>query len=741
MLRTLCRSLLPLLVVSFSFTATGCDEEVIEEDMTIQPKPDLASKKDLSMGGADKGMVEEDMAEEEADMAPGEDGGGGACMADGDCMDPAKPRCDKNGVCQACLADMDNCPDGEYCDEANGFVCAKGCKDDKACNGGGGADAGTDDGGVDGGMMGGALACCDHKCIDVAMDNANCGKCGGACNMGDSCCAAACIDSQADIKNCGGCGMACAFANGSGTCGKGMCAFDKCTMGFDDCDKDLKNGCEADVAGDAKNCGACGTACDPVPNGMAACMGGKCAAGTCNMGFGDCDKDAKNGCEEDLAVSAGNCGACGTSCMAVANGMPACMGGMCTAGTCNKGFADCDMDDKTGCETDVTTVKDCGACGTVCAAVANGSAACTAGKCASACNVGFDDCDLDAKNGCEIDTGSDGKNCGACGTVCGAVANGSSTCTKGACVATCSAGYADCDKDPKNGCEINTNTDLNNCGACAAKCGAVANGVSGCAAGKCAVASCNGNFADCDKDAATGCEANTDTDVKNCGACGNACAGTCGTAVSETMAVLPTGWNFNGNASYDAAAKTGVLTPVLTNQAGTILYKRPIKTDSFDVSYDFLIGGGTGGDGIGFIIQKNNAVAVGTGGGGLGISGFTGFGVELDTYDNGVCGDASSNHVAIDNLTPCGGGPPTPLYVNNNLPFQLRNSGWHTCTIKNDAGVFTVTLDGTTVVSLQKVDGYAPGTFYYGFGGATGGSTDRQEIRNVKITFPSPRCL
>ena len=36
-----------------------------------------------------------------------------------------------------------------------------------------------------------------------------------------------------------------------------------------------------------------------------------------------------------------------------------------------------------------------------------------------------------------------------------------------------------------------------------------------------------------------------------------------------------------------------------------------------------------------------------------------GYGVELDTYNNAVCGDTTANHIAVDDLTPCSGALPT----------------------------------------------------------------------------------
>src|SRR5205823_13780768 len=91
-------------------------------------------------------------------------------------------------------------------------------------------------------------------------------------------------------------------------------------------------------------------------------------------------------------------------------------------------------------------------------------------------------------------------------------------CKAGKCaVATCKAGWADCDKQFMNGCEINVNGDPANCNACGNACGAVPNGMPGCNQGQCGVGACNVGYSDCNGMAADGCECNT--------ASGFACAG------------------------------------------------------------------------------------------------------------------------------------------------------------------------------------------------------------------------
>jgi len=102
---------------------------------------------------------------------------------------------------------------------------------------------------------------------------------------------------------------------------------------------------------------------------------------------------------------------------------------------------------------DLTTVQNCGACGNTCAASPGSAVACVDGQCqATACNAGFDNCDGNAANGCETVLNTLA-NCGACGVTCQRP-NAIESCASGSCqLVSCSAGFADCDGNAANGCE------------------------------------------------------------------------------------------------------------------------------------------------------------------------------------------------------------------------------------------------------------------------------------------------
>lgn len=380
-----------------------------------------------------------------------------------------------------------------------------------------------------------AHGCADPSCAACALPNAinDCtadGKCGiQSCNPGYSDCdgdaADGCeVDTNQDPHNCGTCGHDC-FAGGGTTnwvCDQGKCAVSKCPLGKGDCNNNPADGCEDNLTSDPKNCSFCGHDCsNTVLHATAVCNNSKCDYSTCDPGWADCDGDRSNGCEQDITTDPTNCGKCGNTC-ASTNGAAGCVSGKCTI-SCKPGLADCDPA-KPGCDTDITTTANCGACGNVCSNN-NAKAACTNGKCVLTCNGTWKDCNHDASDGCEVDTSSNADNCGACGTVCN-LANATQKCDKGSCViGACNSGYKDCNGKVSDGCEVNLNTDVNHCGDCPVDCTtAVQNATPVCSSGSCSYSgNCNGGFGDCDGKKSNGCEASL-TQLPNCGTCGNDCS-------------------------------------------------------------------------------------------------------------------------------------------------------------------------------------------------------------------------
>jgi hypothetical protein len=274
----------------------------------------------------------------------------------------------------------------------------------------------------------------------------------------------------ADAGNCGGCGHACAFPNGQGACSGGTCQLAACGSGFASCNGDAGDGCEADLSSDPAHCGGCGVSCLRA-NATGLCLAGFCRV-ACLLDFGDCNVDLADGCEVDLRRSAGHCGACDRPCV-LDHATPACSAGTCAVAACVVGFGNCDGQAANGCERDLATDPDhCGACGRPCSRP-NASSTCTAGLCGlGACHPGFDDCDADPVNGCESPVSSDPANCGACGLGCDAT-NGTAACLDSQCsMSACNPGWGDCAGSAVPGCETDTTGDPQHCGACGVVCGA-----------------------------------------------------------------------------------------------------------------------------------------------------------------------------------------------------------------------------------------------------------------------------
>ena len=341
---------------------------------------------------------------------------------------------------------------------------------------------------------------------------------------------------KGDPKNCNTCGNICTNANPNinMVCVNSTCVIDICPAGQADCDGDGQT-CEINTQTDINNCGSCGHACS-YPNGIAACVSGVCQMTGCVAPFGDCDKNPANGCEVNLNTSPGHCGSCNAACKSTNGQNPSCDSGLCTL-TCDNGWDNCNgpqpgNDPKNdGCEVNIgANPQQCGACNKPCSTANGTNPTCASGKCSLTCNGGYADCDGPASgaqsNGCEISIATDPAHCGACLTVCNNN-NGTPGCAGGNCTISCNPGYTDCNTSPSDGCEINTGGDVANCGACGKVCSTL-HGSASCNSGTCAI-SCAQGWGNCDGNADTGCEVDTTNALAHCGACNAACSSNHGT--------------------------------------------------------------------------------------------------------------------------------------------------------------------------------------------------------------------
>lgn len=313
-----------------------------------------------------------------------------------------------------------------------------------------------------------------------------------------------------DPFNCGECGNQCpgtARGNGEFQCVGGQCilgCFPK--RGYLDCDGIPDNGCEtASTTND--NCGGCGIQClDPAKPCIELVQGPTCG---CPGNKIPCPDPAtgKLTCV-DAEADDDNCGTCGNACDPAGDGTPpaantrwGCLGGKCDQPKCEPTFLDCDKDRFNGCETNAFSTDNCGACGNACPSgleckgdrLMMPMCACPGEQvyCSMAW-IDLGDTRIDLAGTC-TSLDSDPEHCGGCNHSCpspgGApAAFGVSTCIAGMCAAECKVGRADCNGNPADYCEVNTDSDPRNCGGCGVTCDGIAG--QACVRGQCVVEPC-----------------------------------------------------------------------------------------------------------------------------------------------------------------------------------------------------------------------------------------------------------
>jgi hypothetical protein len=427
----------------------------------------------------------------------------------------------------------------------------------------------------------------DNNC-DGLTDNTPSGSgqsCTANCPAPAACIAAnnCTLTKSAETNGCYG---ACA-ADGRTDCqaGSSVCTHpgksaETCNGLDDDCDGLIDNG--FDLLTDVSNCGSCGYACALPGASTQTCVAGACQSTACTAGFKDLNGNGADGCEYKcpiFPIVGETCNGKDDDCNGLTDDSPSDAGKPCT-GSCPAPDACVTAGN---CAPFVIAPQTAGCYG---ACSAGGVGVCTAGALAcrydtkqknEICNNVDDNCDGVIDEG--FDKTTDPGNCGGCGTICAATNATARACTAGVCgaITVCAAGYRDNNGNPADGCEYkcpvfppvsevcngkdddcNGGTDDNVVGigqACTNNCPAPDACV---AASSCTVAvssNTNGCFGVCATDGRTTCPSggvvvcahnsagteacnglddncdgridegfNKQTDVNNCGACGNKCS-------------------------------------------------------------------------------------------------------------------------------------------------------------------------------------------------------------------------
>jgi len=317
--------------------------------------------------------------------------------------------------------------------------------------------------------------CCNHRCVDVGADPANCGSCGSACAPGQTCWLNAC--EQVDCSETGGQLTPCLGDAGEGLCCSGQCIVGTTTCMPTSCGPNdtnlyctLPGGAEgvccdgkcSDLNVEPDNCAFCGLACS---------IGSTCSGGFCSGPLNDtCGNPGGPQCAPGLSCVA-NYRCAPNSCEGRSNGdmclfgsdpLNISIGGFITLGTCCGGrcvdpaqdpgncggcgimapsglcFATVETLDPTDCIDAAcadfsTDPQHCGNCSVACptgqtcsGGACSGSPSCGPGHWGELC---MPDGGLNAEGGfgqlccpgfgCR-DVSSDQQNCGTCGNACGA---------------------------------------------------------------------------------------------------------------------------------------------------------------------------------------------------------------------------------------------------------------------------------------------------------------------------------
>jgi pimeloyl-ACP methyl ester carboxylesterase len=186
----------------------------------------------------------------------------------------------------------------------------------------------------------------------------------------------------------------------------------------------------------------------------------------------------------------------------------------------------------------------------------------------------------------------------------------------------------------------------------------------------------------------------------------------------------PDRYYVNGIAAPATTNQNFILTTPQTYKNGRIYYKTQQYIYQFQAEFDFLIGGGTGADGITFSWCPDYTYST-SNGGSLDFNQTNGYGVEFDTYTNtndiseehiGLIYNQASNHLA-------------QVVMPNN---SIENNTWHHAKIEFNQGRVRVYMDGTLYLD-HLITGYIPFHGYFGFSGSTGSQTNYHIIDNIIV--------
>jgi hypothetical protein len=200
------------------------------------------------------------------------------------------------------------------------------------------------------------------------------------------------------------------------------------------------------------------------------------------------------------------------------------------------------------------------------------------------------------------------------------------------------------------------------------------------------------------------------------------------TAATVVPAPPAAGWQDNGSATTNGG--TIQLTAAATGQAGTAIFGTAIPTAHLDARFTIQIGGGTGADGLSFMLldpARTTPTSLGDPGGGLGFEGLAGVAVSFVTYQHP--GYPSDNFVGV----ATGGSGGTLTFAGTSTSIPALRTGTHAVEVTTSpAGHLVVAVDGVAVLDVAVA---IPANAFVGFSGGTGGRTDVHAVSGIGIAY------
>jgi len=227
-----------------------------------------------------------------------------------------------------------------------------------------------------------------------------------------------------------------------------------------------------------------------------------------------------------------------------------------------------------------------------------------------------------------------------------------------------------------------------------------------------------------------------------CGATDTVDLGVCQQGDVGTAAPGYGSWQLDGDASWDTTSDWLQLTSSASYVAGAAFDESTtLNGGNLSVSFDFKVGGGSGGDGFALVALDRDRMSgiLGRAGGCLGHSGdagcpgegasLPGWALEFDILAN------SFDPTTSDHLEVVFDGDLNTLNVWGTLP-ELQDTGWHSATVTVADAHFTVVIDGVTYLD-RDVTGDLDFPAMMGFTAGNGWRSNFHLIDNVSYSAPA----